>query len=158
MPGVYVGTGFNKWGMTSSNVAANIVVDKMTRKENPFCDIFFARRMDPIVNKEEVKNMVSQTTKSLVFERLKEESIELEDIPNNSGGIIERAGEKVGIYKDKKGTVFAVKPVCTHLGCMLCWNDADKTWDCPCHGSRFDYTGKNLYDPAIKNLEIIKIK
>lgn len=157
MPDVYIGTGFNKWGMTSSNVAANIIVDKICKKENHFCDIFFARRMDPIVNKDEVKNMVSQTAKSLVYERMKEENIELEDIQNNSGGMIDRGGQKVGIYKDGNGKVFAVKPVCTHLGCMLSWNDADKTWDCPCHGSRFDYTGKNLYDPAIKDLEKISL-
>lgn len=155
LPEVYIGTGFNKWGMTSSNVAANIIADQISHKENPFCKIFFARRMDPIVNKDEVKNMVSQTAKSLVGERIKKEELTIEDIANDSGGIIEKAGEKIGIYKDSNGKVFAVKPVCTHLGCILTWNDADKTWDCPCHGSRFNYTGKNLYDPAIKDLEII---
>ena len=72
---------------------------------------------------------------------------------NNSGGIIEVNNQKVGIYKDTSGNIFAVKPVCSHLGCLLSWNDVDKTWDCPCHGSRFDYMGKNLYDPAIKDLE-----
>ena len=59
----------------------------------------------------------------------------------------------LGIYKNKEGEIFAVKPVCTHLGCLLAWNNLDKTWDCPCHGSRFDYTGRNLYEPAIKDLD-----
>ena len=74
-----------------------------------------------------------------------------------TGQILEIDGEKVGVYKDVEGKVFAVKPVCTHLGCILNWNNADKTWDCPCHGSRFDYTGKNINNPAIKDLERVDI-
>ena len=63
-------------------------------------------------------------------------------------------GENIGVYKDKNGKLYAVSPVCTHLGCLLTWNNIDKTWDCPCHGSRFDYTGKNIYEPAIKDLNV----
>ena len=62
---------------------------------------------------------------------------------------------KVGIYKDKEGNLFAIKPVCTHLGCELSWNNLAKTWDCPCHGSRFTYTGESIYEPSIKNLKLI---
>lgn len=158
LPNIYIGTGFNKWGMTSSNVAAKIITDKITEKENEFEEIFKATRVNPVINKDEVKNMISQTAKSLVIERFKENSKEdIDNIKKETGKIIEINGEKVGIYKDIKGEVFAVKPVCTHLGCILNWNNADKTWDCPCHGSRFDYTGKNINNPAIKNLEKVKI-
>ena len=144
--------------MTSSNVAAKIITDKITEKENEFEEIFKATRVNPVINKDEVKNMISQTAKSLVIERFKENSKEdIDNIKEETGKIIEINGEKVGIYKDIKGEVFAVKPVCTHLGCILNWNNADKTWDCPCHGSRFDYTGKNINNPAIKNLEKVKI-
>ena len=62
-----------------------------------------------------------------------------------------------GIYKDKDGKIYAVNPTCTHLGCLLTWNNVDKTWDCPCHGSRFCYNGKNLSDPAFKDLETFGI-
>jgi len=70
----------------------------------------------------------------------------------------ENAVVNVGIYKDISGEIYAVKPNCSHLGCLLSWNNLDKTWDCPCHGSRFDYMGRNIYEPAIKNLEKIVYK
>ena len=163
LPNMYVGTGFNKWGMTSSNVAARIIADKIAGKENEYSEVFEATRLNPIVNKDEVKNMVSKTVKSLVVERIEEpekvinDEISLDDIKQETGQIIEWNGEKVGVYKDIEGKIFAVKPVCTHLGCILNWNDADKTWDCPCHGSRFDYTGKNLYNPALKDLKKVEL-
>ena len=154
LPNMYIATGFNKWGMTSSNVAANIIVDKIEGKGNFYEDIFKSTRLNPIINKDEVKNMVEESTKSLVGKRIKENNLEIEDIEKDSGGIVEIDGEKVGVYKNKEGNCHLVKPVCTHLGCILVWNDADKTWDCPCHGSRFDKYGNNIYGPAIKNLEI----
>ena len=92
-----------------------------------------------------------------LINKLKIAPNKLNEIENNSGGIIDINGSKIGIYKDINGKIYAVKPMCTHLGCLLSWNDLDKTWDCPCHGSRFNYNGKNLYDPAFKNLEIFDI-
>lgn len=179
MPNLYVGTGFNKWGMTSSNIGARIIADKIANKDTQYEEIFKATRVNPFINKDEVKNMVSQTVKSLVVERLKKDDNNNKDEENyyensneeenkyknendiiknmgkDTGKIIEIDGEKVGIYKDNNGKIYKVKPVCTHLGCILNWNDADKTWDCPCHGSRFDYTGKNIYNPALKGIERI---
>ena len=154
MPNMYVMTGFNKWGMTSSNIAANIIADKITNGGNIYEDIFKSTRLKPITNKDEIKNMIVDGTKSLVLDRIKAENIETEDIKNNSGGVIDIDGTKVGVYKDETGKAFYIKPVCTHLGCILEWNDADKTWDCPCHGSRYDRFGKNIYDPGIKNLDV----
>ena len=154
LPNVFVGTGFKKWGMTSSNVAAQIITNKICGKKNKYEYLFTPSRIKPIKNRDELKNMIVQSTNSLVFDKFKPENMSFEKIKNNSGSIIEINNEKVGIYKDPYGKVFAVKPICTHLGCLLSWNDIDKTWDCPCHGSRFDYKGKNIYDPAFKDLEI----
>lgn len=153
MPNVFVATGYNKWGMTSSNIAANIIADKIMKKSNQYEDVFNASRFSPIKNREEIKNMADQTIKSFISNKLKIPEADISAIENENGGIIKVNGKSVGIYKDKNGKVYAVKPTCTHLGCLLTWNNVDKTWDCPCHGSRFDYTGKNLYDPAFEDLE-----
>ena len=153
MPNMYVATGFKKWGMTTSNVAANIIVDKMMNKKNEYEDIYDSNRFDLIKNRWEVKNMVKQTINSEVIEKFKIKEVDIEDIENDNGAIIKIDGKNVGVYKDKEGKIYCVKPNCSHLGCLLTWNNLDKTWDCPCHGSRFDYEGKNIYDPAVKDLE-----
>ena len=153
MENMYIGTGFNKWGMTCSNVAANIVKDKILDIENKYESTFNSTRMSPIKNRIEVKNMIKQSVKSIVIDKFKIPTDITSNLSNDSCTVTSISGNTVGIYKDCSGNLFAVKPVCTHLGCLLNWNDVDKTWDCPCHGSRFDYKGKNLYDPAIKDLE-----
>lgn len=152
MKNMYVGTGFKKWGMTLSNVAANIVTDKIIGNENEFEEIFTATRMKPIKNRWEVENMLKETVNSIAIKKLKIDTWNVDNIENNNGAIIEIDGNNVGIYKDTNGKVYAVKPNCSHLGCLLSWNNTDKTWDCPCHGSRYDYMGRNIYEPGIKNL------
>ena len=158
MPNVYVGTGYKKWGITSSNVAANIIVDKISKRENAYEDVFTSTRLKPIKNHEEMGNMIKEVVKSLIIEKLKIPQKTLEDIEKENAKIIEIDNKKIGIYKDEKGNLYAIKPVCSHLGCELSWNNLEKTWDCPCHGSRFTYEGKSIYDPSIHDLETINIE
>ncbi len=157
MPNVFVGTGFKKWGMTLSNVASNIIVDTICGKENKYAYLFKPSRLGPIKNRDEMKNVLVQSTNSLLLNKFKPANMSFDEIQNDSGSIIEINNEKIGIYKNPNGQIYAVKPICTHLGCLLSWNDVDKTWDCPCHGSRFDYKGTNLYDPAFKNLDVYDV-
>lgn len=158
MPNVYVGTGYKKWGMTTSNIAANIIVDKILNKENPYEEVFTSTRLKPIKNYQEMGNMLKEVVEGLVIEKVKISKETMENIKMNQGKIVEVDGKKVGVYRDENGKIFAVKPVCSHLGCQLNWNNLEKTWDCPCHGSRFTYTGKSIYDPSIKDLETIEIE
>lgn len=154
MPNVYVGTGYKKWGMTTSNVAANIIIDKILGKQNPYEEVFTSTRMEPIKNHQEVGNMLKEVATSWTVEKLKIPEEKLQDIKKGEGGLIEFEDKKVGAYRDEGGKVYLVKPVCSHLGCELTWNNLEKTWDCPCHGSRFNYKGKSIYDPSIKDLEV----
>lgn len=158
MPNVYVATGYKKWGMTTSNIAANIIKDKILGIENTYEEIFDSKRLKPIKNYKELTNMVKQVGNSLVLNRLKNEDRYLKELKDGEGKIIEIEGKKVGIYKDEKNNIYAIKPYCSHLGCELTWNNLDKTWDCPCHGSRFNYNGKNIYGPSLKDLEKYTIK
>ena len=157
LPGAYVATGFNKWGITSSNVAANIITDEILGKENKYAFVFNSLRFKPLKNRTELKNMTKQVFKSFVTNKINVPNEELSKIKKDNGGIIKIDGHDIGIYKDASGNIYAVKPTCTHLGCLLTWNNLDKTWDCPCHGSRFNFMGKNIYDPAFKNLDILEI-
>jgi Rieske Fe-S protein len=68
-------------------------------------------------------------------------------------GIVRRGASKVAAYREEDGTLHTVSAVCTHLGCQVKWNEAERSWDCPCHGSRFDPTGRVIQGPAVKDLE-----
>ncbi len=153
LPKVYVATGFKKWGITTSNIAANIIVDKIMGNENEYEEIFRATRLEPIKNYKEVGNMIKESIHSLVFNKLNVPKEGIEQVRNGQGKIVEIEGKKVGVYKNEQGEIFKVKPVCQHLGCELSWNNLDKTWDCPCHGSRYTYKGELIYGPSVKNLE-----
>lgn len=153
MPNVFVGTGFNKWGITSSNIAASIICDKILGKENKYEEIFKATRVEPIKNRVEVGNMIKEASESIVFKKFKISKSELEDVKVGEGKIIELKNTKVGVYKKTEDEIFMVKPICTHLGCELYFNNFDKTWECPCHGSKFSYEGKQIEVPSNKDLK-----
>lgn len=152
MPQAYVATGFKKWGMTSSSVASEIIRDNILGHKNKYEDIFSSTRFSPLKNRHEFGNMLKETTFSLALNRLNLPKATAKDVSCGEGKIVRVGAKKVGVYKDMNGKTFCVKPYCTHLGCELSWNSLEKTWDCPCHGSRFSYTGEAIYDPAVKNL------
>ncbi len=153
MPNVYVATGFNKWGLTSSNIAANIITDEILGKENEYGDIFKSTRVEPIKNRQEVGNMLKEASKSIVLSKFKIPKAELDDIKIGEGKIIEIENVKVGVYKSNDGEIYKVKPVCTHLGCELYFNNIEKVWECPCHGSKFTYDGKSIEVPSNRDLK-----
>lgn len=97
---MYVGTGFNKWGMTSSNLAANIVCDMILGKKNKYSYVFDSTRVHPIKNIGELKNVVVQSVDSLFLDKIKNTTLDFNSIPNDSGGIIKINGKKIGVYKD----------------------------------------------------------
>ena len=158
LPNMYVATGYKKWGMTTSHVAAKIISDKILGKENPYEKIYTATRLEPIKNGKEFLSMLKQSVYSLAIDKLSPPIIYYKDLEKDSGGVVDYKGQKLGIYKDKKGKLHGVVPYCKHLGCELSWNNLEKTWDCPCHGSRYDYTGKIITEPTTQGLDTVELE
>ncbi|BCZ48491.1 oxidoreductase [Clostridium gelidum] len=152
IPNLYVATGFKKWGMTSSMVSAMIINDMILENENDFLEIFSPARFDMSASMENAAKDITITAKNFIAQRIDIPEDHIGTIEKGSGGIIEYKGQKAGVYKDKDGKVFAVSTKCPHLGCELHWNADELTWDCPCHGSRFDYEGNWVESPATTSL------
>ncbi|GAB6168426.1 FAD-dependent oxidoreductase [Clostridium carnis] len=149
---IYVATGFNKWGMTGSMVASIILCDMILGKKNEFAEIFSPQRFDISASSRNfVKDGIKVLT-NFIGGKLKIPDENIEHIKNGEGDIVEYNGEKSGVYKDKFGKVFIVTTKCPHLGCELKWNKEECSWDCPCHGSRFDYKGNLLDAPATSSI------
>ena len=149
---IYVATGFNKWGMTSSMVSAMIISDMILGKDNDFSEIFSPKRFDLSLSISNMAKDITETTKNFIAQKIYIPSSKIEHIKNGHAGIVEYNGEKVGVYKNNEGKEFIVTTKCPHLGCQLGWNADELTWDCPCHGSRFDYKGKLIDSPSTKDL------
>ncbi len=149
-PNIYVATGFNKWGMTSSMVSAMIISDMITGRENEYRKVFIPRRLMLSGSRVFLKDAAIITI-SLLSEHLKIPHDKLKDIEKGKAGVIRHDGQRVGVYRDKDDKYYFVTTKCPHLGCKLEWNQNEMTWDCPCHGSRFDYYGRMINNPAMRD-------
>ena len=152
-PGWYVATGFQKWGMTSSMVSALLITGLITEGKSPWEQAFTPQRFNPSASARTLMRDTAQAAKGLARKFLTPPREDIEALPRGHGGVVEYDGEKVGVYKDEAGEAFIVSVRCPHLGCQLEWNPDEKSWDCPCHGSRFDFRGRLIDNPAQEGLE-----
>lgn len=154
MENVYVATGFGGWGMTSSAVSAMIITDMISGRVNPWVSVFDPARKDYLYQAKTLIGESSKLASHLLARRLKKHSFDLPTgFEAGEGKIIKVKGKKVAVYKDKDGKIYAMSPICTHMGCTVNWNGTEKTWDCPCHGSRYNYDGQVIHGPAQKDLK-----
>ncbi|MEG1660985.1 MAG: FAD-dependent oxidoreductase [Clostridiales bacterium] len=147
-PNWYVATGFGKWGMTGSMVSAMLIRDMICGRENVDGEIFSPQRFTVPQSAKNLLMETSQAVQGLSRRFLEPPRDMAERLPRKHGGVVDYAGEKLGVYKDAWGELFVVDCRCPHLGCQLEWNPDELSWDCPCHGSRFDYRGHLLDNPA----------
>ncbi len=144
---VFVATGFGKWGMSTSMAAAKIITGWIAEGNDSYA-LFHPQRFRLSAAAESLVEETIQSAKGLSQERFVLPKCTADELPNGHGGIVEQDGKKYGVYKDEQGRVFLVQTKCPHLGCQLEWNPDERSWDCPCHGSRFDYQGNLLDGPA----------
>lgn len=156
MPDVYVMTGYDKWGMTNGTAAAVTVSGLIAKGESCYADVFNPRRFvnapHTVVNY--LKNNI-KTVYRLISGRL-QKLTKKADIKKGESRLININGIRAGVYRDNEGIMHVIKSTCRHMGCQLKFNDAEKTWDCPCHGSRYDVDGKIIEAPTNKPLESLK--
>ena len=149
---VYVATGFRKWGLSNGTAAAMILADQILGKPNPWASVFNSNRVKPLAGGRRFVAENLRTGIRLVCDRVASRRSGVPELGHGEGRVVELGGEKVAVHKDRSGKLSAVSAACTHLGCIVEWNGTDQTWDCFCHGSRFDHTGGVLQGPATKDL------
>lgn len=151
---IYMATGFNTWGMTSSMVSAMIINDDINGIDNKFKDIFSPKRLDLSLSIKSMINNGISLSKSILSQVLDTSYDSIDTIKKNEGKIIINNNNKYGVYRDIAGKYHFVSVICPHLGCELKWNKDDLSWDCPCHGSRFDIDGNLIDSPSNNNIKI----
>ena len=152
--GIYCATGFNGNGMMLGSVSAKILTDLILDKKTKYEKVFSPSRIKPIDGFTEFVKENADVAYHFLADRFKvHETDSVKRLNPGTGKVLEIDGQKIAAYKDEDGQVHTLNPVCTHAGCIVNWNNEEKSWDCPCHGARFDIDGKVLTGPATRNLE-----
>ncbi len=149
---LYVATGFRKWGLTNGTVAAMILADEILGEPSGWSSTFNSNRLKPLAGGRRFVTENLRAGVRLVRDRLASRASTLPELGPGEATVLDLDGEKVAARKDEQGDLHMVSAVCTHLGCIVEWNGADQTWDCPCHGSRFDRSGGVIQGPATEDL------
>lgn len=156
---IYVATGYAGNGITYGTLAARILSDIVLKESNPYIELYNPSRLKPFAAASEFLMENLNVAKHFIADRLESPEVEsLKDIPAGQGKLIEINDEKVAAYRSPEGEVKLLSPECTHMGCIVQWNNAEKTWDCPCHGGRYKPTGEVIEGPPVDNLAAKKIR
>lgn len=149
----FVATAFAGNGMTFGTLGGMMAYDAVLGRKNPWQDLFAVSRKKLSTAWDYLKQNLDYPFYYLKDKISSAEGTSLGDVKPGEGKILKLDGQRLAVYRDSHGKVTRLSPACTHMGCVVHWNDADSTWDCPCHGSRFRATGEVLAGPAESPLE-----
>lgn len=152
--GCFIATGFQTDGLTWGTLAASIIADEIVGRDNVFAPLVKASRFSPVKGAKGIVEENVAVMKSFIKDYVTDRpEIPLSQLMPGHGAIVKVAGESLAAYLDPEGTLITVSPVCTHMKCKVHWNSVEKSWDCPCHGSRFAPDGTVIEGPATAPLE-----
>jgi glycine/D-amino acid oxidase-like deaminating enzyme/nitrite reductase/ring-hydroxylating ferredoxin subunit len=156
LPNILIATGFQKWGLTNGTAAAILMSDMILGRSSEYEQLYNSLRVDALQSAKDYVKANAKTAGHYLVDHLKRLiAPSPESLPPGEGGTVTLDGKKVAAYRDDAGELTAVSAICSHLGCVVSFNNAEKTWDCPCHGSRFDLDGRVVSGPARKDLKRI---
>jgi glycine/D-amino acid oxidase-like deaminating enzyme/nitrite reductase/ring-hydroxylating ferredoxin subunit len=151
---IYVATGFSAWGLANGVAAAQVLSDHVLERANPWSAMYDATRFHLRVTGKALLGENFQVGKGWLKDRVKTWRLkDVCDVSRGEGGVCRHNGVPVAVYKGEDGRNHYLSPFCPHLGCMVGWNSAEKSWDCPCHGSRFTAEGEVIEGPSVRDLE-----
>ena len=154
----YVATGFGGWGMSNGTLSGLILADLVTGVDNAWASLYDPRRIKPVTEAKKFLSANLDVAKRFVGDRLTTSYTDsVDDVAAGEGAIVRADGAKVAVHRDDSGNLHAVSAICTHLGCVVAFNNAEKSWDCPCHGSRFGTDGTVLQGPATAPLHAVTL-
>ena len=155
---VFVATGFGGNGITYSQIAAKILSDLIVKGKSEWEQVFKPSRIEPVAGFENfVENAVDVTENFIEILFPKEKIEDLNQIKYGQAKLVKFKDQTIAMFRDGNGILHSVNPACTHINCTVAWNTAEKMWECPCHGSRFNEDGEMFNAPARKDLEKIKL-
>lgn len=150
---LWVSSGYMKWGLTTATFGAMLLADLIGGRESAWARTFTPSRVSPR-SLHEVAQLGAKFSADLVLDRVRPaEAGSADEVPRGEARVVRDGLGKVGVYRDDQGVAHAVSLRCTHMGCLLRFNAAEASWDCPCHGSRFGVDGEVLEGPAVSPLE-----
>jgi Rieske Fe-S protein len=150
--GLWVTTGYMKWGLATATFGAAILTDLIMERDNTWAATFSPNRLS-LTSSHELAQLGAKFTADFIADRLRPpQALTNRDIPPGEARTLPDGAGKKGVYRDLDGNLHGVSVRCTHLGCLLRFNAAEHSWDCPCHGSRFAPDGTVLEGPAVEPL------
>jgi nitrite reductase/ring-hydroxylating ferredoxin subunit len=150
---LYIATGFGADGLTYGAMASRLLADAILGRENGDAELFKARRVSAKATGKFMKENVNVAGEYVKDYANLLRAGHADELQPGEGRVVEISGKRCAVHRTVSGELLAVSPVCTHLKCIVHWNSAEKTWDCPCHGSRFDVDGAVIEGPATAPLE-----